>query len=325
MSQLARCGVRIADSLLNKSEEVAFRELEAITNDNALRLFAKPRLSDVILKDGTYLPPRTFDFSTRSHVDFVVTDENSKPILAVEYDGPSHSEPRQQERDRIKDELCGSAGMGILRITANHVTKLFRGMSILRWIIEVMELEKAFYREQEAGHIPWDEPFDASFLWVGGKREYPWHLSLSANGAIRKFLEEFPSRDKGLQTITATDTNQNLRELAFLWAGDQVIWAKTAVRHQNVEFPAYDLLDHLGTCELHLALSRFQRGDAQATTGPKLQRILQEFCSRYDAHPSHSSDWGGRAPFSFSWNPASGWNFGRERRFHMADEVGGLP
>jgi hypothetical protein len=221
MSKLARCGVRIADSLLNKSEEVAFRELEAITNDNALRLFAKPRLSDVILKDGTYLPPRTFDFYTRSHVDFVVTDENSKPILAVEYDGPSHSEPRQQERDRIKDELCGSAGMGILRITANHVTKLFRGMSILRWIIEVMELEKAFYREQEAGHIPWDEPFDASFLWVGGKREYPWHLSLSANGAIRKFLEEFPSRDKGLQTITATDTNQNLRELAFLWAGDQ--------------------------------------------------------------------------------------------------------
>src|ERR1700677_2745775 len=61
MSKLAGCGVRIADSLFNKSEEVAFRELEAITNDNALRLFAKPRLSDVILKDGTYLPPRTFD------------------------------------------------------------------------------------------------------------------------------------------------------------------------------------------------------------------------------------------------------------------------
>jgi hypothetical protein len=89
--------------------------LEAITNDNALRLFANQRLSDVILKGGTYLPPRTFEFYSRSHVDFVVTDENSKPILAVEYDGPSHSEPRQQERDRIKDELCASACLGILR------------------------------------------------------------------------------------------------------------------------------------------------------------------------------------------------------------------
>lgn len=29
--------MRIADSLLNKAEEVAFRELEAIANDNALR------------------------------------------------------------------------------------------------------------------------------------------------------------------------------------------------------------------------------------------------------------------------------------------------
>ena len=306
--------MRIADSLLNKSEEVAFRELEAITNDNALRLFANQRLSDVVLKEGTYLPSRAFDFYTRSHVDFVVTDENSKPVLAVEYDGPSHSEPRQRERDRIKDELCASAGLGILRITANHVTKLFRGMSILRWIIEVMELEKAFYREQEAGYIPWDEPFDASFLSSGSKREYPWHLSLSANNAIRKFLEAFPSRDKGLQTFTATDAQQNLHELAVLWADGQLIWAKTAVRHQNVEFPAYDLLDHLGICELHLALSRFQRGGLQPATGPQPQRILQKFCSRYDARPSLSHSWGGRAPFSYSWSPTSGWDFSYEQR-----------
>ena len=301
--------MRIADSLLNKSEEVAFRELEAITSDNALRLFANQRLPDVILKEGTYLPPRTFDFYTRSHVDFVVTDENSKPLLAVEYDGPSHSEPRQIERDKIKDELCASADLGVLRITANHVTKLFRGMSVLRWIIEVMELEKAFYREQEAGRIPWDEPFDASFLWVDGKREYPWHLSLSAHSAIREFLESFPSRDKGLQTFTATDAEQNSHELAVLWTDGQVIWAKTAVRHQNVEFPAYDLLDHIGICELHLALSRFQRGEAQAATAPQLQRILQKFCSRYDAHPSLTHSWGGRAPFRFSWSLTSGWHF----------------
>lgn len=96
--------MRIADSLLNKGEEVAFRELKAITNDNALRLFTKLRLSDVILKADTYLPPRAFDFYTRSHFDFVVANEDPKPLLAVEYDGSSHSEPRQQERDRIKDD-----------------------------------------------------------------------------------------------------------------------------------------------------------------------------------------------------------------------------
>lgn len=307
--------MRIADSLLNKSEEIAFRELEAITNDNALRLFANQRLSDVILKEGTFLPQRAFDFYTRSHVDFVVTDENSKPILEVEYDGPSHSEPQQQERDKIKNELCASAGLGILRITANHVTRLFRGMTVLRWIIEVMELQKAFYRDQEGGHIPWDEPFDASFLCVGNKRDYPYWLSLSANNAIRKFLEAFPSQDKGLQTITATDAQENLHELAFLWADDQGVWAKTAVRHQNVEFPAYELLDHIGTCELHLALNRFQRGDVRAATGPQLQEILQDFCGRYDAYPSGSQTWGGRAPFRFSWSFEAGWNFSPRTSF----------
>jgi hypothetical protein len=172
-----------------------------------------------------------------------------------------------------------------------------------------MELEKVFYREQKAGRIPWDEPFDASFLWVGDKRKYPYWLSFAANNAIRKFLEAFQSRDKGLQIITATDAQQNLHELAFLWAGDQVVWAKTAVRHQNVEFPAYDLLDHIGACELHLALTKLQHGDAQAATGPQTQRILHDFCGRYDAHPAHSQTWGGRAPFRFSWSLTSGWDF----------------
>jgi hypothetical protein len=98
--------MHIAERLLNKSEEVVFRELEAITNDNALRVFANQRLSDVLLKGSTFLSPRIFDFYTRSHVDFVITDEASKPLLAIEYDGPSHSEPRQRER-RLASAFCG--------------------------------------------------------------------------------------------------------------------------------------------------------------------------------------------------------------------------
>lgn len=182
-------------------------------------------------------------------------------------------------------------------------------MSVLRWIIEVMELEKAFYRGQVAGRIPWDEPFDASFLFAEGKPEYPWRLSLSADIAIRKFLESVPSRDKGLQTFTATDSQENLHELALLWADGQAIWAKTAVRRQNVEFPVYDLLDHIGMCELHLALNRFQRGDVRAASGLQTQRIIEDFCRRYDAHPSLSHTWGGRAPFTYSWSFKSGWSF----------------
>jgi hypothetical protein len=92
--------MRIADRLMTKAEEVAFRELKSIADDNGFRLFAKPRLSDVLWK-GVPLPPRTFDFYTRVHVDFAICDAATRPIMLVEYDGPFHAHAKQQERDRI--------------------------------------------------------------------------------------------------------------------------------------------------------------------------------------------------------------------------------
>jgi hypothetical protein len=57
--------MRVTEKLLNKAEEMAFRELNSIAEDNALRLFAKPRLSDVLLKDESLSRP-VFDFYTKA-------------------------------------------------------------------------------------------------------------------------------------------------------------------------------------------------------------------------------------------------------------------
>lgn len=50
--------MRIAETLLNRSEAVAFRELQSIADDNGMLVFAKPRLSDVILKGRAHLTQR---------------------------------------------------------------------------------------------------------------------------------------------------------------------------------------------------------------------------------------------------------------------------
>src|SRR5262245_53908043 len=125
--------MRIATRLLNRAEEVVFRELNSIAHDNSLRLFAKPRLSDVILTDIA-ISQRVFNFYTRSHFDFVVTDEETRPLFVVEYDGPFHASGVQRWRDSTKEALCADAGLGILRINANHVTRYYRGITVLRWI-----------------------------------------------------------------------------------------------------------------------------------------------------------------------------------------------
>jgi hypothetical protein len=298
----------IAEELLNKAEERAFRELDSIAQDNALRLFAKPRLSDVILTDNR-LSRADFDFYTRAHVDFVVTDEATKPLFVVEYDSRFHAAPAQQRRDRTKDGLCADAGLGILRINANHVTKLYRDMSVLRWIIEVTELEKWFDGAQAAGHVPWDEPFDAAMIAHDRKgRKWPYWLSVSATQALNSFVfdSQIPS-ERGWAGIVGMDAENNLHELTYCWFGDRAIWSKTGVRRQNFQFPAYDLLREISVCELELKVREYKAGKLQAISGARMQQICRQFCSRYDAHPSHSC--GGAGPVNYAWSPASGWQF----------------
>jgi Protein of unknown function (DUF2726) len=180
----------IVDKFLNRSEEIVFDELSAVASDNALHAFAKPRLSDILSTGTTRLTHREFGFYTRAHFDFIVTESDYRPYLAVEYDGPGHSDWRQMERDRIKDKLCSKAELPLVRINANHVLRKFRGMSLLRWIVEVSQLERAFYEAQSKGQIPFDEPFDpAMFDTIGTTRRFPYWLSLVETQRIHKFLE----------------------------------------------------------------------------------------------------------------------------------------
>jgi hypothetical protein len=299
--------MKIVDSLLNRSEEVVFRELQSIASDNAMKVFAKPRLSDVIQKHRAVLTQREFDLYTRSHCDFVVTDETFRPLMIVEYDGPlHHADEKQLERDEIKNELCKRAELGLLRINDRYVTKLFRGMSVLRWIIEVIELEKAFYAAQEHGQIPWDEPFDPAFLEpVGSGRRFPYWLSATATQSFHDFFRTIDAAvPKGWNGIVGKDKNGAGRRLSCLYFGEQILWSTTGVRKQDLQFPDYDLLDQIDTCELGILLKRFRNGEMAASSPAEFRPVFERFCERYNAHPSHSQ---GSFPFQTSWNFKDGW------------------
>ena len=299
--------MKVVESLLNRSEEAAHRELENIASDNGMRLFVKPRLSDVIQKGNFRLTDREFEFYTRSHCDFVLTDAQTRPLMIVEYDGPLHqSSAKQQERDEIKNELCRQAEIGLLRINDRYVTKLYRGMSVLRWIVEVTELEKAFYEAQEKGHIPRDEPFDPAFLEpVGSGVRLPYWLSASATQSFHGFFKTL-DRDipKGWNGIIGQDKNGAGRRLSCIYFGDKILWSTTGVRKQDVQFPDYDLLDQIDTCELGILLKKFRKGELAASSPAEFRPVFECFCERYNAHPSHST---GAFPFDVHWNFSEGW------------------
>ena len=298
--------MKIVDTLLNRSEVTAFRELNRIAADNDLRVFSKTRLSDVIEKGRAYLSQREFDYFTRCHCDYVVTDCDFRPLMVVEYDGPLHSHARQQERDAIKNALCRRAGLGLLRINDRHVTKLYRGMSVLRWIIEVSELSKAFDEARRNGQVPPDEPFDpASFDAAHGSDRFPYWLSAPATQSFHQF---FATRDlaapHGWSSLLGYDADDTAYRLSLLYFDDCILWARTAVRRQDVEFPHYDLLNEIDGCELGIRLASYRRGEFRASSKEEFRPIFERFCERYDPHPSHSM---GAFPFEVTWDPKSGW------------------
>jgi uncharacterized protein DUF2726 len=244
--------MQTAERLVNRTEELVFKELSAIASDNGLKVFPKMRLQDVILKGKTVLLPKHFEYYTRSHFDFVLANTDFSPVMAIEYDGPHHQLVSQIERDEIKNMLCRDAGLPILRINANHVLRTFRGMTLLRWIVEVRELEKAFYDAQERGSIPIEEPFDPLLIDSLGKgRRFPYWLSVAATQQINSLTRNSDSLvSKGWSNLTGYDEIGNIFELSFLYVGDQVHWSKTGVRQQDADFPILDLAQEVAICEL---------------------------------------------------------------------------
>lgn len=283
------CAMKIRDTFLNRSEELVFRELEDIASDNNLRAFPKPRLSDVLQKDE-YLSEREFEFYTRSHCDFLVTDHSYRPHMIIEYDGPYHADAKQQVRDRIKNDLCKRAGLGVLRIHDGHVAEYNGGMTLLRWIMEVSELEKAFNEAQANGQIPYDEGFDPTFLHgLGDGNLFPYWLSDQATQSFHEFFSTLdPDMPKGWAGILGHDNEETAHRLSYLRFGDNVLWGVSAVRKQDLSFPHYELINEIGTYKLGSRLKKFRKGEIAASSKEEFNQMVETFSERYNARPSRS-------------------------------------
>lgn len=99
--------------------EAAFLATLEQTLPAGYRVFPNVRLNDLFLittkdakqKQGAYARLRD------KHVDFlVVALPEHRPVVAIELDGASHDNDKQQYRDAVKDVAFRSAGLPLVRI-----------------------------------------------------------------------------------------------------------------------------------------------------------------------------------------------------------------
>lgn len=124
--------------LYNQSEERTRRQLEWAIQGTPYRIHGHQRLNQFLAETaGKELTARERSFlrNPYSEFDFVVWDHATKlPAFCVEFDGPTHSEPKQQERDTVKNTLCRRAGIPLLRVTDLELDRHDR-RSLLEFIV----------------------------------------------------------------------------------------------------------------------------------------------------------------------------------------------
>jgi hypothetical protein len=96
--------------LLSDTEPETHVRLDQACARNSASVFAKMRVADVFPIEGSGISDELFKFALRSHFDFTVADSRHMPLFAVEFDGPTHADTVQVERDRKKDALCERFG-----------------------------------------------------------------------------------------------------------------------------------------------------------------------------------------------------------------------
>lgn len=151
--------------IVNFSEGVTVIKLRKVAHEYGAQVFAKVRIADALDITQSGLSKAEYSYALRAHFDFVVADRNSVPYFGVEFDGPSHDQPGQKEKDKRKDNICKKLGMPLLHIDRELLHKKIADTDLVSWLAELWFLWMQFTKAQQAGSIPHDEIFDYSFIF----------------------------------------------------------------------------------------------------------------------------------------------------------------
>jgi ADP-ribose pyrophosphatase YjhB (NUDIX family) len=251
--------------LVNMGEVETDAVLREVADKLGVRVFAKPRLADVLDIDRSGLSPTEFTYALKAHLDFVIAEpEGGKPHFAVEFDGPYHATSKDaQRRDEMKNAICERLGLPLLRIDADYL-RTVKGFRLVAWLVELWFLDDAFYEAQKRGEIPWDEPFGACSVVehdAQGRWRFPYDLAAEARrelwrahaeGRVRSFTPNhvFRSRDDFGAAY------------ALIRVGDEK-WLISHVRISAFRFPPVspgELAADLALVELAEKLEKYERG-----------------------------------------------------------------
>lgn len=107
------------ESVMNQSEAAFFFELQRQLPEGYY-IFPKMRIADMLDIPNGHDYYRMRNKILPKHIDFLVCDKNFKPAVAIEINGASHNSFKQQEADRIKNDMFKDSGLPLETIDVGN-------------------------------------------------------------------------------------------------------------------------------------------------------------------------------------------------------------
>jgi len=108
-------------SLLTPRELKFYKSLAPLAGQNNLIISIKPRIADFInvtvkqyeKNSGFYTH---FNRISAKHIDFLLLDDTTKPIVGFELDDTTHNQPNRIKRDNFVDDVYHTVGLNVFHI-----------------------------------------------------------------------------------------------------------------------------------------------------------------------------------------------------------------
>ncbi|MGD9713258.1 MAG: DUF2726 domain-containing protein [Thermomicrobiales bacterium] len=278
----------IKQRLLNRYEEVTYDALSRACAGDGAKVFAKVRIADVFRLEKSGISAAEYSYALRAHFDFLVVSETFHPLFSVEFDGPLHrSSELQRRRDETKNALCTRFDHGLLRINSNYLTRQFRGLGLLTYFVDAWFLERAFDEAQRKGIVPYDEPFDMTFIISNGtsRTHWPYWLTRDIQLEIQQMHKRGQVAHMAPSHFVGTDAEGNYRCISWIELNDRdVISVRTGMREQR--FPAVcksDLISMLAMFDLYERIKEVLNGRVVQLSEREafFLKVLPEFEAKY--------------------------------------------
>lgn len=281
--------------ILNMHEEVTNQRLKEICDKLGAHVYPKMRVADVLKIEDSGISNELFRYALQAHFDFVVCDAEKIPQFAVEFDGPSHKDKVQVRRDNLKDTLCQKLDFPILRINSNHLMKKYKSYSLLGWLAEHWFLAQAFYKGQENGSIPWDEPYDPMMIFSISENSVKWPMWLSSELRIKiqKLQKEGKIRDRIIPHWIGVDQKGHYYGLSWIKINDtEAVMVEARMRKQLFPVSEGELLIEILSFLVYEKLEVVLSGKEPASPIQEVTQALHAAAAKHEfrAFGGHSND-----------------------------------